>query len=672
MKDGKMVKKSLCFIVFTLIVVSPFILFAQTPPHDSSNNVTCLDCHSIHNASAGNLVAHGAEQETLCKTCHNPTGPASSMPDVANHVVNGGTTIVECSTCHNPHETEQSTNAHTGQTADNLKLIRSDVTEDISAAVTPVVFQTDPDDFAFATAPYNGVCQACHTQTDHHRNDGSAPAQNHNIGADCTSCHTHDSGFMPMGGGDCTACHSSEQGSIPRRQVTGTGGDFERTSHHEQGVIVASECGVCHAEADDVGLYHASGAVDVKEPDSGTVITFNPSNPSALEPFCLGCHDSDGANGVLAPFSDTITAPNIAATWTGSAHQTSGFLTCFGDGTTGCHQNAHGSEKENILAPDTPAATPPLYAEEQEGFCLNCHDADGPSSINIAAEISKTNRHPAPDYGDRHSKTEGGDPTKYAASPIDNRHAECVDCHNPHAAQSSSPLAGVGRIKVTNNGAGNIPTYTYVSASDSSAPFAEYQICFKCHSSWTTQPAGQVDLAVKLNSDNPSYHPVEAQGTNTNINANAFVNGWSATDTMNCSDCHGSDNSAVSGPHGSNYNFILKASYQQSSSKRTMSPNEICFQCHRYDTYANNNASQTVKSYSRFNPPKWSKGHTFHVGKKQYPCYACHDSHGSANKPHLIVTGRNPGLNNYQESQNGGTCWPKCHGQKTYSINYAR
>jgi len=103
-----------------------------------------------------------------------------------------------------------------------------------------------------------------------------------------------------------------------------------------------------------------------------------------------------------------------------------------------------------------------------------------------------------------------------------------------------------------------------------------------------------------------------------------------------------------------------------------MSSAEICFVCHRYDTYANNNASDTVKGYSRFNPPTWNRGHTFHVGAKQYPCYACHDSHGSTTKPALIAIGRNPGLNNYTQSSNGGTCYPTCHGSETYTINYAR
>ena len=103
-----------------------------------------------------------------------------------------------------------------------------------------------------------------------------------------------------------------------------------------------------------------------------------------------------------------------------------------------------------------------------------------------------------------------------------------------------------------------------------------------------------------------------------------------------------------------------------------MASTELCFNCHRYDTYANNGASNAVKGYSRFNPSTVSNGHTFHVGDKRYPCFACHESHGSTTRPSLIATGRSPGINNYTQTVNGGTCSPTCHEAKSYTINYAR
>jgi hypothetical protein len=79
-----------------------------------------------------------------------------------------------------------------------------------------------------------------------------------------------------------------------------------------------------------------------------------------------------------------------------------------------------------------------------------------------------------------------------------------------------------------------------------------------------------------------------------------------------------------------------------------------------------------IQGYSRFNLPAYSQGHTFHVGSRRYPCYACHQSHGSTAKPGLIVTGRTPGLNTYTQTTTGGTCSPTCHGTETYTLNYVR
>ena len=62
------------------------------PPHDESNNIICDDCHSLH---AGGFIPRGEHQEAVCKSCHNPTGIAAAMSDVANHLVHGGNTIID-------------------------------------------------------------------------------------------------------------------------------------------------------------------------------------------------------------------------------------------------------------------------------------------------------------------------------------------------------------------------------------------------------------------------------------------------------------------------------------------------------------------------------------------------------------------------------------------------
>jgi hypothetical protein len=68
----------------------------------------------------------------------------------------------------------------------------------------------------------------------------------------------------------------------------------------------------------------------------------------------------------------------------------------------------------------------------------------------------------------------------------------------------------------------------------------------------------------------------------------------------------------------------------------------------------------------RFNRRR-SRGHTFHAnGATSVPPATGH----GPTLPHLIVTGRNPGLNAYTHTATGGTCAPSCHGTETYNVNY--
>lgn len=338
-----------------------------------------------------------------------------------------------------------------------------------------------------------------------------------------------------------------------------------------------------------------------------------------------------------------------------------------------CH-NPHGGKDRSGIIPSM------LVAREEE-LCLACHDGS-PSVKDIAREVRKPYNHPALFSLGKHRADENGDPAAYSYVG-GNRHAECSDCHNAHAA-SGDPLppipptasnrnARVGRVRVLNGGAGTIPLYDYRTAFDISSPVLEYEVCYKCHSSWTQQPPGQQDMARLLNTNNASYHPVEGQGKNLGIDSNAFVLGKvNAFSTIFCSDCHGSDDSNLRGPHGSQFDNILRRSYEARSMNRIVTRDELCFICHNFDTYVNPAGSSL--GASRFNvvSPLSTSGHALHVGLRNTPCYACHDSHGSPQFPALIVTGRSPGIISFSVNETGGnatggTCLPTCHGSRPYT-----
>jgi len=337
-----------------------------------------------------------------------------------------------------------------------------------------------------------------------------------------------------------------------------------------------------------------------------------------------------------------------------------------------CH-TPHGRE-------DQYGPIPGLMLSREESLCLACHDGD-PSVRDIAREIRKPYGHPTVRTAGKHGADEGGDPARFSYAG-GNRHAECGDCHNAHASSgdpappvapaASNRNARVSRIRVVNGTAGTIPLYEYRPANDISTPALEYEICFKCHSSWTNQPPGEQDLARLFNVNNASYHPVEGQGKNPGIRPDAFVAGKSPFSTIYCGDCHGSDDSNLKGPHGSQFPNLLRKTYEARSLNRITTQEELCFLCHNFETYANSLSSPVQHQASRFNPPASPNGHVFHVGQRNVPCYACHDSHGSPQFPALIVTGRTPGILSFLPGGTGGTCTSTCHTARSYVINYPR
>ncbi|NJD56528.1 MAG: CxxxxCH/CxxCH domain-containing protein, partial [Nitrospirae bacterium] len=190
---------------------------------------------------------------------------------------------------------------------------------------------------------------------------------------------------------DCVSCHKAAMGS--RRQIvdsngdgSGTGGDFKKTSHHHygaSGTIANADCQMCHDTSQ-----HPGGSIRLKNADSGQVYVYDPANPSTAEDHCLSCHDTDGANGNMSPFSDGKVlgaAPyragiDIKSNWNKTyGHRQKG-LTCIGNGdpNTGCHAGGHGSDyvglmSRNLTLPNPSSSYYKPADEASYDLCFNCH-----------------------------------------------------------------------------------------------------------------------------------------------------------------------------------------------------------------------------------------------------------------------------------------------------------
>ena len=202
-----------------------------------------------------------------------------------------------------------------------------------------------------------------------------------------------------------------------------------------------------------------------------------------------------------------------------------------------------------VAASQTDVIDRQLIARE-EALCLTCHDSDGPAVTDIKASVDKQllaagSGHPVRDYYGRHNLAgvdNDADLIDDNEVPEDilegfmadstNFHAECVDCHNPHAVEgfgsdsTSYPNTGdarrgtifqpsgttvfqANRVKATDDD-GFAPDGVYLGTTnagtwgvevdtatgeilgtldelqhfDAASPNYLYELCLKCHSAW--------------------------------------------------------------------------------------------------------------------------------------------------------------------------------------------
>jgi len=409
---------------------------------------------------------------------------------------------------------------------------------------------------------------------------------------------------------------------------------------------------------------------------------------------CTTCHDPhDNTEGKFLVMSNTgsalcITCHDNKKGWDGPSRTTHATSTAEWDpgeeepsqsvaehGCGSCHVPHGGLGPTHLLR---------FWKEEDN--CYPCHNGTV-AATDIQAQFGKISHHPVEDTTIAvtiyyHDQKDDNDDVFLRQS-----HVECVDCHNPHAANaseaapSSEPpvasgrLAGVSGINSTGGPADPLTL--------------EYQLCFKCHAdSGDTVPViarwiDQNDTMAEFNTGNPSYHPVVAEGQNSDVPS--LVEPLNEDSIISCVDCHDSDESSVlgngntgpRGPHGSIYKPILRQQYGNGiytaeSISESLSVYALCYRCHDRDILF----SETEGTFFTSVPDPYVNLHTKHVKDKNVPCYMCHDAHGvestagNGDHTHLInfaITVSAYGANLAPFFIDGGSrtgsCTLVCHGQ---------
>jgi predicted CXXCH cytochrome family protein len=409
--------------------------------------------------------------------------------------------------------------------------------------------------------------------------------------------------------------------------------------------------------------------------------------------MCLACHDPNR----------TVTAQvNPLSGWTGSIHQVATnqvansanvgpYATVAVNACASCHMEHNATGPSRLMRPATPA-TPGLDAPTQD--CVTCHGGGtniSPAPLNVYAEFSKI-AHLLPAGSNGHDTAE-------SAVLNNNRHATCVDCHNPHSGNALTLFGQPPAIRPPQTGV------TGVSAVDGTTALTpavnQYESCLRCHGSsvgkqvlikygylptrlvFSGDPLNLVpQFSPNATSSHPVVHPRSSPLPQPSLLPSMLnLNGTTSSRVMGtqifCTDCHASDDNrefggtGPAGPHGSIYPHVLERNYQLSQAAAPggtvtntypapdvspQGPYAMCAKCHDLTSILGN--------------ASWTQ-HSRHVSSDGFSCSVCHTAHGigsinaSVTGERLInfdiaVVGQNNGTPiSYNRGTN--TCTLTCH-----------
>lgn len=406
---------------------------------------------------------------------------------------------------------------------------------------------------------------------------------------------------------------------------------------------------------------------------------------SSSSQLCLACHDP---NRTVNGQSNSLTG------WTGSIHATAvnttsnnpyvgGYGTVAQNGCSSCHMPHNASGPMRLLR----------GPNEQD--CISCHSGANlePALLNVSSEFVKPGSHPIPNATNQHDRAE----------PVilnNNRHATCVDCHNPHAAGQTStwPLPPAVRPSQAGTvGVSDADGITVVSPALNQA-----NTCLRCHG---TSAGKQVNAPVfgylptrLVSSGDPlnivpefaltttSSHPVNHDRSSAlpqpSLRAQMIqIDGTSLGRNMGvrilCTDCHNADDnrefggSGPNGPHGSKWPHILERRYEISqaaapgSTISNLFPNPDLTAAGPYSMCAKCHDLSLVVANTSFTE------HARHINDG-FSCSACHTSHGMGGTSATVsgermvnfdigVVGAN-GATPISYNRATNTCSLTCHG----------
>lgn len=484
----------------------------------------------------------------------------------------------------------------------------------------------------------------------------------------CLACH--DKGLQGDGNSWVYSAHANSNVAT-QLYKTGTGSAAEIREFPDNIPVWKASCLNCH----DTHTVTGSRRLLREGVDTAAVGGIKSGGNPAIEETCYQCH-RDAAASILVEDTNKV-VPNIR----------SDFQLTYKMPITGTEVHDIGGDPAETTYVNCASTTNKCGADfiearaklaQRHAECTDCHNPHRVAKNRLFFGSSGSIQTPDTEGTHNHLDTTSGH-TNVASGVL--RGTWGVE--PSYSSNSFHSLASNYTVRRGDPGNDSIPN---TSATDTKSYVTrEYQVCLKCHSSFaygTTPPStgpsiglngltqytdqakefqaplSHADEPLSLGNDggsvdydsnnHRSWHPVMRATGRTAAKrdltaANAFNHPFRdvGTQTMYCSDCHGSNTGSSTviptntsattgagnpwGPHGSGNPFLLKGVWDHDTSSSTT--NALCLKCHN------------PTSSSGFNGSKGNL-HSYHVDRigSAIQCTWCHIAvpHGWKNKALLV------------------------------------
>ena len=482
---------------------------------------------------------------------------------------------------------------------------------------------------------------------------------------------------------ECGSCHN------PHVQNIDTSGDFLVIDNSQSALCLAchntTPTGTGMGLSSNLATPTSTAAARLAQPAASpisTSLTGTKANPLGLWKNSIHANGTNRVASQVAPdvyglFSKRMSRPAALGPYT----------TLRKNGCLSCHATHSSATKVLLRGPD-------------DQTCLACHSGGStvaPPAPNIAAEMAS----PKISHVVANAASNSAHAANESSVLNHNRHAACVDCHNPHGTrQVGLSFPEPPQIRPSQAGVEG------VSATDGrtlvSPAVNQYENCLRCHGTsagkatnsaifgylqtWAVSAPDPLNVISQFSLTSTSSHPVMHDRTSpypqpslrsNMLDIDGARQGRSMGVRLLCTDCHNSDDNrefggtGPNGPHGSKYTHLLERRYDMSQApvpgqpitNLIVPPNltptgnyALCAKCHDLANVVSNS------SFSQ---------HARHINDG-FSCSVCHTAHGMGSQTAMISGERMVNFDTNVVAPNGrmpisyrrstGSCTLTCHG----------